>query len=55
MKLTKNKETLIKIRLDDLCNELKGLNGVSLVEHSKATKSLNEGVDRIKFLAQKAA
>ena len=54
MKLTKEKEKLIDIRLNDLCNELSDLDGVTPVEHGKATQRLKEEVDKIKFLAQKA-
>ena len=54
MKLTKTKESYISMRLDDLFNELKGLDGVTQIEHGKATLRLGEEVDKIKFLAQKA-
>ena len=54
MKLTKEKEKRIDIRLNDLCNELSDLDGVTLVEYGKATNRLREEVDKVKFLAQKA-
>ena len=54
MKLTKTKESYISMRLTDLCNELSDLDGVTQMEHGKATLRLGEEVDKIKFLAQKA-
>ncbi len=54
MKLTKEKEKLIDIRLNDLCNELSDLDGVTQIEYGKATLRLGEEVDKIKFKAQKA-
>ncbi len=54
MTLTKQKETYIDMRLNDLCNELKDLDGVTPKQCRPIIQTLYEEVDKAKFLAQKA-
>ncbi len=53
MALTKQKETYIDMRLNDICSELKDIDGVTKEQYNKHIITLHETIDKVKFLAQK--